>query len=115
MEKITLKIGGVMSDDFNRLVNHKKVGNVHGNVIYFKNIRQFTSSFSVENLSLPQYLSKLMGKPVAKVTIELGPSKEELDRELRQLEKIDIMQMGRSGEMVYPKVSYEAVRIELKR
>ncbi|MBI4210073.1 MAG: hypothetical protein HY544_01020 [Candidatus Diapherotrites archaeon] len=113
MKKITVKIGVDMSDDLDKLDDPKNVDKFPDSIIYFKSIRQLASTLSAQKLSLLQYLTQVTGEPVTKVAIELGRKKEAVSRDLHQLEKLGLLQMERQGKKVYPKVSYEAIQIEL--
>ena len=114
MKKLVVKIGADSIEDLDKLDNPKNVDKFPDNVIYFKNVEQFSTILSSKKLELLKYLSEVTGQTVTKVAIELHRKKEAVSRDLHQLESMGFVQMRKQGNKVYPKVNYEAIQIELK-
>ncbi|GEM_PF-3501481 len=108
----SLANGCDIAGDFDKLGKPKNAGKFPDSIIYFESIKQFASTLSASKPSLLKYLSQVAGEPVTKVTLELGPKKKELQRDLRLL-KFGLRGTGRHGKKVYLKVSYEVMRMEL--
>ncbi len=114
MKKIVVKIGADMLKDMGKLGNPKNVDKFPDSVVYFKSMGQFTTILSAKKLELLKYLSEVTGQTVTKVAIELGRKKEAISRDLHQLESLGFVKLHKQGKNTFPKVSYDAIQINLR-